>query len=70
MEDQKPWPVFACNQDFAKRRGLEPKMKMAKLGNVLSKLVQLKSITDGINFLKKIAILMPSDHISHVFRAI
>ena len=27
MEDQKPWPGLARNQDFAKGRGLEPKVK-------------------------------------------
>ena len=26
MEDQKPWPGLAHNQDFAKGRGLVPKV--------------------------------------------
>ena len=30
LEDQKPWPVFARNQDFAIGRGLKPKIKSAK----------------------------------------
>ena len=44
---------------------------MSKLGDMRSNLVQLKRITDGAtfcNFLKKMAILMPLDHISRVFR--
>ena len=45
LENQKPWPVcVAQNQDFAVRRGLNP-LPRCKLGNVLSKLVQLKRIT-------------------------
>ena len=47
MEDQKPWPVFLRNQDFAEGRGLTPKVKMSELRDELSKLVQLKRITDG-----------------------
>ena len=30
MEDQKPWPDSALNQDFATGRGLKPKAKMCK----------------------------------------
>ena len=26
IEDQKPWPDLARNQDFAKERGLKPKV--------------------------------------------
>ena len=77
MEDQKLWPGPACNQDFAKRR-----WKKFQLGNVLSKLVQVKHITDGGlkaepsvtggcgQFWKKITILKSLNHISHVFRSI
>ena len=39
MEDQKPWPSLALNQDFAKGRGLKPKGKMSESGDVLSELV-------------------------------
>ena len=43
MEDQKPVPGLACNMGFANEKGLEPKVKkfpkLAKLGNVVSKLV-------------------------------
>ena len=55
------------------------KMKMSKLGDVLSKLVQLKHITyEGMvakppeagRFLEKQAISMPLHHIPHVFKAI
>ena len=45
-EDQKPGPGLALNQDFVTGRGLKPKVKMSKLGDVLSKLVQRKRITD------------------------
>ena len=27
MEDQKPWPGLALNQEFARGRGLKPKLK-------------------------------------------
>ena len=27
MEDQKPWPGLALNQEFFKRRALKPKLK-------------------------------------------
>ena len=47
MEDQKPWLGFSRNQDFAEGRGLTPKVKMSELGDALSKLMQLKRITDG-----------------------
>ena len=55
------------------------KVKMSKLGGVLSKQVQLKQAMDeGLrakpqkldDFLEKQAILMPLDSIPHVFRAI
>ena len=46
IEDQKPWPGFSRNQDFAEGRGLRPKVKMSASGEALSKLVQLKRITD------------------------
>ena len=45
MKDQKPWPG-SCNQDFAHRRGREPKVKMSELGDALSKLVFVKRIAD------------------------
>ena len=49
MEDQKPWPGLALNKNFAKARKLKSKlkMKMSELGDVSSKLVQLKRITSG-----------------------
>ena len=50
MEDQKPWPAFALNQDFTEERRLKPivkKVKTPKLQDVLNKLEQLKRITDG-----------------------
>ena len=43
-EDQKPFPLFSRNQDFAEERGLKPKVKMSELEDVLSKLVHLKRI--------------------------
>ena len=57
---------------------------MFKVGDVLTKVVQLKPITDGgllgakppaagrffVIAWKKIAILMPLDHSSHVFKVI
>ena len=46
MEGQKPWPDFPRNQDFAEGKGLEPKVKMSDLGDVLNKLVQLKRTAD------------------------
>ena len=47
-EDQKPWPGFSRNQNFAKERGLEPKVKMSESGEAFEyKLVYLKHITDG-----------------------
>ena len=39
MEDHKPWSGLARYQNSATGRGLEPKAKMSKLGNVVSKLV-------------------------------
>ena len=61
--------------------GLEPQVKifsiLSKLGNVVSKLVQLKHVTESpaagqffVIFWKKMAILMDSDHISQLFTAI
>ena len=47
MEDQKPWHGLAREQNFVKGRGLEPKVKMSKSRDVVSKLVLLKRITDG-----------------------
>ena len=32
MEDQKAWPSFSRNQDFAEERGLELKVKMTESG--------------------------------------
>ena len=46
MKDQKPWPGFSCNQDFAHRRAHEPKVKMSELGDALSQLVLVKRIPD------------------------
>ena len=97
MEDQKPWPGFSRNQEFAEKRGLQPKFKISELGDALSKLVLLKRFTNGALkaephtkppeakgvwrrsshrwaiyciFLKKKSILMPLNHILHVFWAI
>ena len=89
MEDQKPLPGLALNQNFATRRALKTKRKILKLGDVvLSKLVLHTRRSGGGNnwglrakppaagrfvvffFLKKKAILMPLDHILHVFGAI
>ena len=43
MEDQKPKPGLACNQDFAQEKGIEQKVKKISnlfiLGDVVSKLV-------------------------------
>ena len=39
MEDQKPWPGFSRNQDFAEGRELTPKIKVSQLGYAMSKLV-------------------------------
>ena len=47
MEDQKPWPGFSRNQDFAKGKGLTLNVKMSELRDALIKLVLLKRITDG-----------------------
>ena len=49
MEDQKPWPGFLRNHDFAEGSGLTgtTKIKMSDLGDALSKLEQLKRIADG-----------------------
>ena len=44
-EDQKPWPGFSRNQSFAEERGLEPKVKLFKLGDALCKLVYLERIS-------------------------
>ena len=50
MEDQKSGPGLACNLDFATGKCLEPKVKnfpkLSKLGDVVSKLVYPKRITD------------------------
>ena len=50
MEDQKPWPNWALEQNFAEGKKLErkpKKLKMSNLRDVLSKVIQLKQITDG-----------------------
>ena len=46
-EDQKQWPVFSRNQDFAEEEEREPKVKVFEPVDALSKLVHLKLITDG-----------------------
>ena len=38
-EDQKRGPGLALNQDFAKGRGLEQKLKTSKLENAMIKVV-------------------------------
>ena len=50
MEDQKPWPGLALNQEFSQGRGLKASSSWA-----------IFSI-----FLENKAIFMPLDHISHV----
>ena len=40
MEDQKPWPGFLCNQNFAEKRGLKPKVKLSELGDALSQVAR------------------------------
>ena len=84
MGDQKPWPGLALNEEFSKDRSLNQKLKMKiyKLGDVCKQTSVLKRITDGglgpkpqllgifLQFFGKKAILMPLDHISHVFRTI
>ena len=47
MENQKPWPGVWRKQDFAEGRGLTPQDKMSESTEALSKLMQLKRITDG-----------------------
>ena len=83
MYDQKPWPGLALNEEFSKGRAIKPKvMKICKSGDVCKQTSLLKRITDGglgpkplllgnffASFWKK-TILMPLDHISHVFRSI
>ena len=46
-EDQKPWPAFSSNQDFAEKRGLESKVKTSESRDASSKLVYLEGFTDG-----------------------
>ena len=81
MYDQKPWPGLALNEEFSKGRSLNQKLKVkiCKLGDVCKQNSLLKRITDeGLgpkpqllgNFFEKKAILMPLDHVSHVFRTI
>ena len=41
------WFRNFLDQDFAKGRGLKPKVETSKLGDVLSEVVQLKRITYG-----------------------
>ena len=36
MEEQKPWPGFLYNQNFAEERELKPKVKISELGDALS----------------------------------
>ena len=51
MKDQKARPGLTCNMGFAKEKGLQPKFKrfskLSTLGDVVSKPVQSKRITDG-----------------------
>ena len=83
MYDQKPWPGLALNEEFSKERAIKSKvMKICKSGDVCKQTSLLKRITDGglgpnpsclaifLQFFGKKAILMPLDHISHVFRSI
>ena len=87
MEDQKPWPGFSPNQDFAKGRRFKPKSKKCKClnwGTCSGKQCNSNASQMGggggqapgtgqffaIFFWPKKAILMPLDHISHVFETI
>ena len=84
MYDQNPWPSLALKEEFSNGRSLNQKLKMkiCKLGDVYKQTSLLKRITDGglgpkpqllDNFFAifwKKAILMPLDHILHVFRTI
>ena len=75
MEDQKPWPGLALNREFSKGRGLKPKVTNE---NVVYSNVSQRGSGDEApsrwaifwNFFEKKAILMPLDHISHVFKTI
>ena len=73
--------VWHVTKSFQKGERLNQKlqMKICKLGDVCKQTSLFKRITDGGlgpkpqllgNFLEKKAILMPLDHISHVFRTI
>ena len=82
--DQKPCLVWHLTKRFQKGERLNQKLKMkiCKLGDVCKQTSLLKRITDGglgpkpqllgnfFAFFGKKAILMPLDHISHVFRTI
>ena len=75
MEDQKPWPGLALNREFSKGRGLKPKVTSENI--VYLNVSQTGSGDEAPsrwailwNFFEKKTILMPLDHISHVFRTI
>ena len=75
MEDQKPWPGLALNREFSKGRGLKPKVTNENIvySNVSQTWIWGRAPSRWAifwNFLEKKAILMPLDHISHVFRTI
>ena len=75
MEDQKPWPGLALNREFSKRRRLKSKVTNE---NLFIQTYHRRGFGDVApsrwaifwNFVEKKAILMPLDHISHVFRTI
>ena len=47
-KDQKPWPGFSRNHDFVDERGLQPKVKLSKSGDALSKLVSRNVSQTGV----------------------
>ena len=72
MEDQKPWPGLALKREFSKGRGLKPKVTNENIvySNVSQTGIWGRSPPSQGDFFEKKAILMPLDHISHVFRTI
>ena len=76
VEDQKPWPCLALNREFSKGRGLKPKdpnenivySNVSETGSAGNETSSRRAIF--WNFFEKKAILMPLDHISHLFKTI
>ena len=73
MQDQKSGPELACNQDFAKEKGLEPKVKkkflilsVGRLGGQISLMQtyhrlgsEVRPLGDFYTFLGKNSFFMP-----------